>query len=480
MAGPIDSIIAAFNRLGWRLSGPRSPLSAPLSRRPNRDPGGREPPQLVASWDRKFEEVQRIVQQHEMGLFRSSGLIADTLDRNPRIYGALNNRAQGVVSSPFSVLPGIGDKRRAAAVARAFEEDWPAICPEGVIADVVRSMTVMGFAICRCLNIRVGRRWLPVLQPYPLAYVRYDWSRDLLIAVTTDRGEVPIVPGDGTWVMFASSRLRPWMRGVVRCLSLPAETRGYAVRDWARWSEKHGLPIIELKVPAQKADGAEAAQFFAQWRELASDSVIVSPQGEKDQASFGVNLLEAKDTAWEGFKELIARQDGDVSIAIEGQNLATENTGAGTYASAKVGQSVKQDLREADAYIVATTLHEQVARAWALWNFGDEALAPWAVYDPTPPEDLRAFADTMKVLGEALGPWNTAAAGIDHEVDVQELAERFRVPLRKRTAQPSHIDADETEIEGADNAEGEDDVASARRSARRFLARHRHRGRIAA
>ena len=139
------------------------------------------------------------------------------------------------------------------------------------------------------------------------------------------------------------------MRGVVRCLGLPAETRKHAVNDWTRWSEKHGLPLVELRVPASKAESDETEEWFAQMQDLASDTTIVSPQGEGDAASYGVNLIEAKDTAWEGFKELIGRQDGDVSIAVEGQNLSTENSSVGAKASSQTGHSIRQDLREADA-----------------------------------------------------------------------------------------------------------------------------------
>lgn len=468
--GIIQSTANALRRAAARAFGPRPNTSRiVVVRKPDRRDLRQLPPG-VGAWDRRFEEVQGIIAAHETGSFRASGILADVIERNSRVMGALNNRALGVLGAPFSMLPGLGDRRRAAAVARAAELDWAAMMPEETAAEMLRGLTSMGFSVARVNVVTLNGRWVPVLEPWHPSFLRWDPTRHCLMALVEFGGEVPVTPGSG-WVLLAASSVRPWMRGVVRCLGLPAETRGYAVRDWARWSEKHGQPWIELEVPASKQDSAEATEFFAQMRDVGSEPVIVSPQGDKDQASFGVNLIEAKDTAWEGFKELIARQDGDVSIAIEGQNLSTENTTVGSRASASVGHGIRQDLREADAWLLATTVHEQLLRVWAQWNFGDEQLAPWAVYDPTPPEDLAAFATTLKTSGEAIASWQQIAAARGLAVDVQELAERFGIPLIAAQSAPSP--APPTPPEGEEQADPETARAHAR--ARRFLARrHLH------
>lgn len=410
-----------------RLGTPRAPTRTVVVRRPDRRTA-RQLPIGVGSWDRRFEEVQEIIAGHEVGQFRASGILADVLDRNPRIFGALNNRALGVIGAPFSILPGLGDRRRAASIARTLETDWPMMVPEETAAELLRTYVAMGFAVARVRILTVRGRWVPVLEPWHPSFLRWDALSEQLVALT-DTGEMPVTPGDG-WVLLAGSRTRPWMRGIVRCLGLPAETRNYAVRDWARWSEKHGQPWVELQVPASKAESDEADVWFAQMRDIGTEPVIVSPQGDEGQASFKVNLIEAKDTAWEGFKELIARQDGDVSIAIEGQNLSTENTTVGAKASAAVGHGIRQDLREADAWVLAAALHEQLLAPWSAWNFGDAELAPWAVYDPTPPEDLAQFATLLKSAGDAITAWEPHVKARGLAVDIEELAERFGMPLR--------------------------------------------------
>lgn len=442
----------------------RSPDVA-TRRRPDRS-RDRELEPGVASFDRTFEEVRRIIAGHEHGQFHASAVLADAMDRNPRIWGALQNRTLGVTGSPFSILPGLGDRRRAASVAKALEEDWGVMVDESTLAEILRAVVTTGFCWCRVEVLTLNGRWVPMLRPWHGAHCRWDWYSETWRIQTADRGEITPQPGDG-WVLFAAGRHRPWMRGVVRCLGLPAETRGYAVRDWARFCEKHGLPIVELKVPATKAESPETDAWFARMENLGTDATIVSPQGEEGQASYGVNLIEAKDTAWKAFEGLIGRQDGDVSIAIEGQNLATENTGAGTYASAKVGHQVRQDLREADAYLLAAVIHEQLLRPWALWNFGDADLAPWAVYDPTPPEDKAALAATLKTAGEAIRAWDDLARTHGLEVDLDAMAETFGVPLRASTKP--------IEAPAAPANDNDPDTARRLTSARRFLARHRLR-----
>lgn len=475
---PLSRLYTTLRSAAARAFGPRPGGDGiVVVRRPDKRPL-RQLPAGVGAWDRTFEEVQGVIAAHENGSFRASGILADVIERAPRIYGALGNRALGVTGSPFSILPGLGDRRRAAYVARVLEEDWPTICPEETAAELVRGLVSMGFVICRVRPAMQRGRWVPTLEAWHPSFIRWDVTRGCFMALTDTVGEVPVVPGDG-WFLLAGQKTRPWMRGVVRCLGLPAEVRKHAVKDWARWSEKHGLPLVELQVPASKADSSEASEFFAQMRDLVSDTTIVSPQGDGDQADFKVNLIEAKDTAWEGFKELIARQDGDVSIAIEGQNLSTENSTVGAKASSQTGHTIRQDLREADAWVLAVALHEQVLRAWALWNFGDPMLAPWAVFDPTPPEDLKTSAEMLKAAGDAVTVWRQLAQGAGRDVDLDELAERFGVPLINAPAPgASPSAANDAPADADEDASPEE--ARARASARRFLARHRHHLRAAA
>ena len=102
-------------------------------------------------------------------------------------------------------------------------------------------------------------------------------------------------------------------------------------------------------------------------------------------------------------------------------------------------------------------------RPWARWNFGDADVAPWAIFDPTPPEDLAASAATMKVAGEAIALWTELAKASGRAVDVLALAERFGVPLLSAPVEP----APPAEDPAADPA-----TARQHASARRFLRQH--------
>lgn len=464
-----------------RMSRPRSPTS-PAVQVVYRLGAPKKTDQLrpgTAAWDRTFDAVRRIISAHEEGVFHASALLADALDRNPRIAGALNNRCLGVIGSPFTVLAGVGHKQRVAAVARAFEADWPTIAGEETVAEVLRWLTTMGFCLCAVSTVLGRGRWIPRLTVWHPTNLRFDWERQCFVALTAN-GEVDVVPGDGRWVLFGASRSRPWMRGVLRCLGLTGETRAAALKDWARWSEKHGLPIVELQVPDSKAESEDTQVWYDQMRDLATDTTIVSPQGDDGKASYKVNLIEAKDPAHEGFKELIARQDGDVSIAIEGQNLSTENTTVGAKASSQSGLTVKQDIREADAYLVATVIYEQVARVWALWNFGDAELAPWAVYDPTPPEDLARRAETQTAAAGMVSAWTDALLKTSlkgtREVNLDEVAEAYGVPLRVVSATTPTPDGGADDQAATDEAATDEPQArAARSSARAFLSRQRYR-----
>ena len=473
----LRAVAARFAKAASRLARPRLPAAdAPTIVVHRLGEAKKKTDQLrpgTAAWDRTFETVKRIISAHESGDFAASALLADALDRNPRIHGALNNRCLGVVGSPFTILPGLGHRQRVGAAAKALEADWPTIAGEETTSEVLRGLVTMGFCLCVVNVVRGRGRWIPRLTTWHPTHLRYDWDRQCFIALTA-QGEVEVVPGDGRWVLFSAARSRPWMRGVLRCLGLVGEARAAALRDWNRWSEKHGLPIVELQVPDSKAESEDTQVWFDQMRDLATDTTIVSPQGDDGKASYKVNLIEPKDPAHEGFKTLIERQDGDVSIAIEGSNLSTENASVGAKASAQTGIGVKQDLREADAYLLATAFYDQVLRLWALWNYGDADLAPWAVYDPTPPEDLARRAETQTAAAGMVSAWQDALGKFTdrtREVDVDAVAEEYGVRLRvvdAAPAQPPEAADDETDDELPE-------VRAAHASARRFLHRQRYR-----
>lgn len=383
----------------------------------------------VNAWT--VEQVKSAIFSHECGDFANSALIAEALDRNPRISAALDTRCKGVVGLPFDVEP--ADESAAAQdIAAELNERWWDLFPESLLSDVLRWIVVVGLCPAELIAERdeSAKRWLPRVLPWHPTNWRHD-ETDGLYKTFDRRGEqFSITPGDGWWVMFAASVSRPWMRGIVRCLGIDDSMRGLAVTDWARWSERHGIPIALAKLPLSAVSTDAGKAFASDVRTMGGRGVVRLPQGDADAPSWDLSFLEPKTLSWQGFKELIEHADRDVSIAILGQTLTTEVKG-GSLAAAQVHELVRQDYIRADVRGLETTLREQVLKPYVRWNFGDAAVArtPWPRWDTRRPTDTIDTATTLDLIGDAVAKLKQAS----DRVDVDAILASFQIPMKGDT-----------------------------------------------
>jgi len=193
-----------------------------------------------------------------------------------------------------------------------------------------------------------------------------------------------------------------------------------AIRYWARDNEVGALRVAYAEGPTGET-GKELAQLLA---DLGGDTGLVLPEGWR------LEMLAPPEGVWRSKAEAIAWADRAIAVAVLGQNLTTEVQG-GSYAAALVHAQVRQDLLEADAETLATALRREVLTLWAEYNFGRPDLAPWPRWDPTPPEDLAARAETLQRLAQAVATFAQAGAN----VDLDALLEEYGLPVRRGQGQ---------------------------------------------
>ena len=397
-------------------------------------PEDRRPPTAPRSWadvvdDRwSVGKVRSALTDHIVGQWTSSALLADALLQDDRVAADLRTRVLAVSGLPFRLEASVfGDQRRARLVAREAELAWPQIAPASLIHDLLRWSILLGFAPAVCTWATSARRWTPTVQLFHPEHLYLDTGAEVIRASTRD-GIVDVTPGDGAWVLHAPDGSRPWMCAAVRGLAIPWLARSYARRDWSRFSEKHGLPIVGAIVP-QEADAGEKDGFYSDLRRLGAEGLVVLPRDQNDRG-FDLKYLEPGNVQASGaFRDLISHCDQAIAVALLGQ--ASNAQEGGSFAKAQALDAIRLDLLESDAKALGETIYSQILRPWAWFNFGDAELAPRPIWDPTPPSDTATLASTHKTAGEAITAWNVAAAAAGLSVDVAALAERYGVPLRR-------------------------------------------------
>jgi Protein of unknown function (DUF935) len=368
------------------------------------------------------------------GLFNTPADLADAISADDRVQATVGSRTGGLFSQPLTHQGGSKECRR------AWRRAWRKLLPQSVASELMTWAVLLGFAVAEILWDKTVTPWQPYLKVWHPKWVWYRWDRRCYSVITLD-GLRDVVPGTGKWLLFTPhGPYRGWMRGVIRSIADKWFIKGLAWRDWARFNERHGLPIFKAKVPAA-GDINQKKNFIAALARLGQESVIGLPQNV-DGTGYDAELLEARDRAWESFMGTINRCDASIVLPIMWQNLTTEVT-EGSYAAARIHGGIRQNAIQFDASTLSEAMYEQVARPYALFNFGDADDAPTSTWNVTPFEDYNAKADTFYKFGQALQQMRMAGKKIK---DVRKLAKQFGID-------PGEIDdVDPTQVQAKKDA----------------------------
>lgn len=413
----------------------------------------------------RVAKVRRALASLAVGLFSEAAVLVDAMGQDDRIEAVVQQRLEALGGLHFEMQPAAGfgaagDNAAAVALASA-----PVMLDEATLSELRMWGLWLGVGIAQKVWDTSGPVWTAKLKVWHPRYLRYDWSTRSF-KVMTETGEVEVQPASAEWVLYTPfGTERPWMRGLVRSLSIPFLIRQFCLRDWSRYSEVHGLPIRKAIVP-KSAPKEVKERYRNEVAALGAESTVLlerQKNGTTEEA-FDLELVEAVGKSEEGFDKLIARCDTAYAVRVLGQNLTTE-VKEGSRAAATVHDRVSLRKLAFDSTTLTSCLREQLYKPWAAFNFGNAELAPWPVWDATPPEDKASRAKTYKELGEGL----QALQKTGMDVDVDAEAERFGVAVRgpaKRPPERAPEEDPDAEVE-----EPEDEAPAK-------LSRRRGRGRL--
>lgn len=359
--------------------------------------------------------------QHMTGVFERSGQLCDSILGDDRVIATLGSRRAGLFGREVRFRPA-NDSAAAKEVLDAWVAHWPQFSGDSSLGLMSDYEVLMGFADAQLVWDTSTTVWKPYMRHWHPRYEYWNWDVRKLVAISQD-GVLPIVPGNGKWIHHSRFGLeRCWIRGAIRAVAEPFLGRHWARRDLLRWSERHGLAIALAETP-MAADPVERSQFVQQIANLGSDATVLIGKGVDEHNSYGLSLLEANAMGWEGFIGAIDNCDMAIVLALLFQNLTTEVKG-GSFAATSAHMDIRDSGIQDDNAAWKSTLHGQVARPFAQFNFGDPDLAPWTEWDVASRSQYAANATAFRDFGTAVEVFARGGLKFKNEEQVRAFASK--------------------------------------------------------
>lgn len=363
------------------------------------------------------ERLSAILREADAGeLYRWAELAEEMEEKDGHLGSIMQTRKLSLLGIDWEVLPydseADHDVELATWVAWALDQiqDW-----EGSLLDVLDSIG-KGLSISELMwQIRDGKALVDRVAWVHLKRFRFDENDQLLLTTDTHPMGIPLVENKFLIHRYKARSGHSARAGIHRTVGWLYLFKNFSLKDWVAFAEVYGMPIrVGYYEPSSSESDKEA--LLQALINIASDAAGILPKGADIQ--FVTDALRT--AGGDVFQALAGFCNAEMSKAVLGQTLTTELGSTGSYAASQTHQQVRQDLLEADCRSVAETLRQQLIRPLVLFNFGSTAVErlPWIKFHYEPAEDLRAAADTYKVLISDIGL----------PVAQEHLYEKFGIP----------------------------------------------------
>ncbi len=384
-------------------------------------------PGIKPTWS--VADVRSALRAHAEGDYSKSAQLVDSMGEDDSIPGFLDKRVDAVLSKRFELCPVDEPNRQLSKrVATKYEPIWWDIFPETALGSLMRWRRMLGVAVGVLEWSSVGSDWSARLRVLHPQFLRYqDWDQKWIYSAK--EGQLEVTPGDGKWVLLTDGERG--MRGCVRSLAIDWLAKQQTIRDWNRYNERHGLPLLLAKAPLV-AEDPEREQFWDDLGTLGTETVVqLATHLDKEGAAFDLSLLEATARSWDSFRLFLERCDRRFLVNLLGSNLSTEVDGQGSRAAAEVHQGAEDSRAAAEAEELATGLRDQALFPIAGANIAGVTLevTPWPTWhtgaEPSPSAEAAHQTAFLGMVGAA------DKAGFEIE-NIDELAERHGLKLKKK------------------------------------------------
>jgi phage gp29-like protein len=345
--------------------------------------------------------LAQILEAAEQGdLVAQYELFEDMEEKDGHIAAEMGKRRRAVTQLPWKIVPPDGadakEKRAAEELAELVQqvEDLE----EGFFD--ATDATGKGLSNLEMEWHRPEKQWIPATlthRPATWFQLKRGKRQELRLRDNTAEGAELWPFG---WITHRQKAKSGYLEraSLFRVLVWPYLFKNYSIADLAEFLEIYGIPVRLGKYPPGAGE-KEKATLLRALVNIGHNAAGIIPNGME---------LDFKDAATgdpDAFMAMIDWCERTQSKVILGATLTSQaDRGSNTNALGNVHNEVRQDLRDADARMLGSTLTRDLVYPIGVLNGLIEPSmrrCPRFVLDTSQPEDMKAFADSLPALAKA-------------------------------------------------------------------------------
>lgn len=353
-------------------------------------------------------------------------LANEARQKDTHLHSVIQTRELAVAGLPWQVVPPPNANRRERKAAEQVAEALSLSADVNAMITHMAGACYQGLAVCETIWHKADG----VL--YPASFLRlqarrfeYDLATGRLL--WADPGQEPVDIRKDYPAKFVVHQPRitgdiPCREGLVRVLMWAALFRNWTLGDWLRLGELSWKPW-RIGYYEKGASDEDIAALDKTLYSLATEGVARLPDGTR------IDITTAKaGTSGSGrgtHNELFSVIGAEMSKAVLGQTLSTEQGDRGSQALGTVQERVRYDILEADAKSVSAAITRDVVQAMTWLNHGRTVRPGRFVLITDDTADLKSFGDGLKAVREAgvkriPAAWARDRAGIPEAKEGEE------------------------------------------------------------
>lgn len=339
-------------------------------------------------------------------------LFEEMEEKDTHLFSILQKRRGAVSGLDYQIVPFTQDKLDLEVAE--FIDDVITRLPdfEGDLKDIVDAIGKGYSALELHWAVRENRNVIRKMER--VEPKRFTWAEShtprLLTKEDPSKG-IDLPPFKFLFNVHKTKSGHPTRQGVLRVVAWMYLFKNYDIKGWVKFSEVFGMPLRLGKYEAGASKEDKDALIMAV-RSLGSDAAGIISKGTE------IEFIEAaKNSGTQVFKLLADFCNAEMSKAVLGQTMTTEQGANGARSLGEVHKEVEGEIQCDDCEQTSKAIRRDIIRPLVGFNFGWEVPLPWFKFDYEDPGDLKEEADRYKIHLDS---------GV--EISVDHYYEKFKIP----------------------------------------------------